>query len=320
MSDEPEGDLVRGLRELAGGDEGTTFVVRRGSVSVTVEYSPGSTSSLSLSVPYDAHAKGSVDAGAAAAYRASASRSLVAVRPLAIELVPESVAHVRAKSAGVNREHQTDDREFDSAVYVDSPTMDPSVLHAVLCDDARRAILDLFATGMRKVTIDDARGRVVATLSEFATGKEVPARAEKMIAAFVKLAQALPPVKASGEAHARPPLAVALRIASAVTFLLFFAMVPLVQLMANAVDCTVESDDGDGISLKQGCGDAPLLGLMAGVVVGLVAVVLANRFLAPKMKGRSDSAPRMGLLYGVSFGLAGEVTFAVVTAMVYFLR
>lgn len=318
---DPEGDLVRGLRALAKDAKQDTFVVHHDSVNVKVSYSGGSSSSLGLSVAYDAHAKRVVDVAAATtAYRESARGGLVATRPMKIELTPEGITHIRAKDDGVNREHQTGDSKFDAKVYVDSPTVDATVLHAVLNEDVRSAVLELFAVGMRTVMLDGDDGRVVGSLTEFAAAKEEPKRAERMIAAFAKLAQSLPPVKASGEKHAPAPLARTLKIGGVVSMVLLFAGMPLLQVMGNLADCMEDSSDGEGQSFKDGCGSAPLMGLSGGLGMGLLAMVLATHFLVPKLRGRSDSSTKMAMLYGVSFLLTAEITFLAVSAVAFALH
>lgn len=318
MSDDPESELVAALREKASAKKDESqFAVAHGDVVIQVSYSGGSSSSLTLFAAYDTFAKGRHDdAREGGSYRQTAvPRTLRTTRPMLITLRPEQYADREAKQAGLNREHQTGDEAFDRAVYIDSPTTDHEVLQAVLCEQARAAVLDLFGLGLRRITIDDSRMRVEAYLNEFSVARSRPGRADAMLEAFAQLCTAMPKVEDSGGVHAPAPFGCLSFVGGAFAGVLGIAAIPLFFAIASTFDCT--ESDGEGTSLKSGCGVAPLLGLLAGALAGGVAVVVARLFLGPRLRGRSDSASRLGTLTFIAFALAAEVTFLVVATTAY---
>ncbi len=322
MSDTPESDLVRDLRQKAGKKSEDRFTVTHGDVVVGVSYSGGSSSSLSLHAKYDLHAKRDHGDGRdGGSYRQTAvPRALVATRPMQIVLRPEAYGDIQAKEQGVNREHQTGDATFDDAVYVDSPTTENEVLRAILNPEVRAAVRDLFALGLRRITIDDTLSNVEAYVSEFATAQEKPNRAELMLDAFARLLSSVPAVRDSGAVHAPAPFGWLTGLGGVLAAILGLGAIPLFFLIASGFDCTESSADGEGSSLKSGCGGPPLTGLFAGIAAGVLALTLAHLLIAPKLRGRSDSASRIFKLSIISYALVAEVTFLIVTYIGYAVR
>jgi hypothetical protein len=322
VSDDPEGDLVRALREKASVMKEDAFSIKHDDVVVQVRYSGGSSSSLTLFAGYDTFAKREhADGREGGSYRQTAvPRALSATRPMNITLRPEAYGDREAKAQGLNREHQTGDADFDNAVYIDSPTTDHEVLQAVLGEEARTAVRDLFALGLRRITIDDTKRDVEAYLNEFATAKERPGRADLMVDAFSRLVSSMPPVRDSGGVHAPAPFGCLMVTGGAFAGILGIAAIPLFLGIASAFDCTESSSDGEGTSLKTGCGGPPIMGLIIGIIAGLLAIMLARLLFTPRLRGRSNSASRLGSLTLISFALAAEVTFLVVTYAGYALR
>lgn len=322
MSDDPESELVRALRAKAGATKEDSFTFNHGSVAVKVAYSGGSSSSLTLRAVYDVHAKrehGNAREGGS--YRRTAvPHVLRTTRPMQITLRPEGGADRQAKDEGINAEHQTGDEEFDAVVYIDSPTTDDAVLKAVLGPEAREAVKELFKLGLRRITIDDPERNVEAYLSEFATAKERPDRAELMLDAFTRLVTSMPPVQDSGDVHAPAPFGCLLGVGGTIAGILGIAAIPVFLAIASGFDCTESSSDGEGTSLKTGCGGAPLMGLVIAIIVGLLAALLARYTFTPRLRGRSNSATRLSTLGFLSFALAAEVTFLVATYIGYALR
>ena len=322
MSDSPESDLVRALREIASAktDE-SSFAVKRGDVVVQVSYSGGSSSSLTLFASYDTFAKrhATGDPREGGTYRQTAvPRVLSATRPMLITLRPEGSDDRQAKQQGLNKEHQTGDEDFDRAVYIDSPTTDHELLQAVLNEDVRGAVKTLFALGLRRITIDDPKKCVEAYLNEFATAKEDPDRAEKMLQAFSTMISSMPPIRDAGTVHAPAPFGCLTGVGGFLAGVLFFAAIPLMFAMASGADCTVSDDEGS--SLKDGCGSQPVIGLISGLVTGAIALVVSRAFLVPKLRGRSDSASRLFSLSVIAYLLTAEITFLVVTYVGYATR
>jgi len=322
MSDDVESALLRELREIAGVREGTTFDIGKGHTRFEVSYSGGSSSSLTLRARYDVVAKAVpvVDAREAS-YRSSARPAkLHATRPMKIELRRENDADRASKESGVNREHQTGDANFDAAVYVDTPTTDDGVLGSVLGANVRAAVLALLGLGFSWVKLDDDDGMVKAYLSDFASLDERDERAPEIVASFTQLLEALPPVAATGESHPEEPFSRPLTIMSVLAAVLFFGGAPLFFLVADGMGCMEASDDGDGSNLRGECVPPAVVGLVVAAVAGALACALASYLVAPKLRGRSNSAARIGQLVVVAFALAAELAFFAVSFAGFALR
>ncbi len=322
MSDSPESDLVRALRQKAGDTKEDRFTITHADVVVGVSYSGGSSSSLSLSTRYDAVAKREhADAREGGNYRQTAvPRALVAARPMRIVLRPEAYADKDAKASGINVEQQTGDELFDATVYVDSPTTDHEVLQAILNQEARRAVGSLFDLGLRRISIDDVQGNVEAYLSEFAVAKEKPDRAQLMLDAFTRLARSLPVVRGGGDLPAPAPFGCLTGVGTVFAGVLGVAAIPLFFAIASGFDCTEPSADGEGSNLKDGCGSPAIVAIVSGLAAGVLAYVVTRIFLTPRLRGRSDSASRIFRLSITSYALAAELTFLVVTYIAYASR
>jgi len=211
MSDDPESELVRELRSLAEVDsDRSDFFLRHGAHSIRVSYTSGSSSSLELSIGYNAVARRDHPAlvtRASHGYREHDGGPLAAPRPLDIELRREDSVDRAAKSHGLSVEWQSGDAVFDDAVYVATSTNDSEVLAAVLGPQVRKGVLELVELGFRKIAIDDASGEVRAHLSEFTRATPSPKRGARTIRAFAQIVSNLPYIASSGEAHEPVPLA-----------------------------------------------------------------------------------------------------------------
>lgn len=208
--DSYESALVTELQALAGVASGThEFAVGVGGQAITVHYHQWSSgpSDLSLVASYDDAARvGRAPQPGAYGHHDVTRAPLVAVRPLAIELRPEHGEDRAAKRDGLNREWQTGDPAFDAAVYVSTRTDSPHVLAAVLGPDMRRAVLELFSLGFRRVCIDEDH-LVRAEVTEFVIQAPHQGRGRLAIEAFARVLGSLPAVVASGASHPEPPLA-----------------------------------------------------------------------------------------------------------------
>ena len=293
MGDDVEADLLIELRELAHAPKDqTTFELAAGGVTFTIEYSGGSSSSLTLRALYDDVATVEVGAsGREAHYRASAKGGGVsAIRPMSIVLRTETASDRSAKAAEINREYQTGDAEFDEDVYVDSPTTDETLLRAVLSEPVRASARDLLALGFDTITIDDRLGRVVAVIAAFGKLRGVSNPGERAARAFASLLGALPSVARTSDEHPK-------RSSAPLAFAIMGAVLALGSPVAffgiaSAHDCTESSSDG-GVMLKDGCGGVGIAAICAALISGGLAAILASHFAEPRMKGFSDSQKRI---------------------------
>jgi hypothetical protein len=305
-----EADLLIALRRIAGVAAGSDFTIRDGDVSFRVEYVGGSSSHLTLRAPYDAVARAEVVPGTRAArYRASARGGvLTAIRPMAIVLRAENAADRMAKTEGVSREHQTGDDAFDQAVYIDSPTTDEAVLAALLNDAVRGAASKLLSLGFDSVTLDDGERQVTAVISGFRHLRNAEEPASLIVNAFATLLRGLPPVRAGDGAHpARSRLPAIAAVAGLIAALVvgpigFF-------VVAGSHGCTEPAADGEGVSLKDGCGGTELIALVAALVAGMIAFSAARAVARPRMSGHSDSHGRIFCVSMAAFAWVALATF-----------
>lgn len=315
--DSYESALVTELQALAGAASGThEFAVVVGGQAMTVRYRQWSSSpsELSLAAPYDQ------------AVRAGRAAPLVAVRPLAIELRPERGEDRAAKREGINREWQTGDPAFDAAVYVSTPTENAAVLAAVLGPEVRRAVLELFALGFRRVCVDDD-GVVRAEVTEFVIHAPQQGRGRLAVDAFSRVLSSLPAVVASGGSHPAPPFAGTTRtlgrlaVLFGVLFTLLFAGALYVVVGAQPVD---PETDLAGFMLRL---LTVVLGPWLALGIGVVPFRLARRSYARAVANASrgtslaaEGARRGGLIAGAcALLLAASVAFGALCFVVLVL-
>jgi hypothetical protein len=321
FTEAPESALVSEFRALARAPSSASqFDIDHDGARIRVEYTSGSSSSISMSARYDTHAKDThVRPGGTAGYRQSARRTLRAPRPMRILLRRESAADKNAKAEGLNREFQTGDASFDDAVYIDSPTTDAELLAEVFGPGVREGAAALIAMGFANVSIDDQDGRVSATLVSFSSAAERDGRAAEMVEAFALVLSGLPAVQPSG-AGPKDGLAWPIVFAAAVAGLVGIAAPAAYMAMAAAVGCTVPgSEDGD-TNLKPGCCEPGLVALAIAAAAGLVAMRLARAYFKPRISGRSNSAARLSTLSALAFALCAELTFLVASAVALAVR
>lgn len=315
---DPEADLLVALRKLAGVASGGDFTIKDRDVAFDVDYMGGSSSRLILRAVYSRVAHADVAAGVReAGYRASArGGALTAPRPMSIVTRREDHADREAKAEGVSREYQTGDTGFDDAVYVDSPTKDPVVLGAVLNDGTRAAVRELLALGFDTVVLDDSWGCVTAVISGFSHLTAPDEGAGHIVRAFANLLRSLPPVVAGRGMH---PQRSALPVVAAVTGgIALFVGGPIGFLgVAGAHECTEASDDGEGVTLKDGCGGTAVLGLVAAIVAGAVAVPAVRGIARPLLSGDSDSHKRLAYVSVAAFSWAALIALVGVAAIGY---
>jgi hypothetical protein len=312
-----ESDLIDALRRAAGIVTGDTFTINFRAVPIDVAYSGGSSSSLTLSVFYDSVAQPRVPEPKAAAYRQSAiGTALVAIRPMQIKLREETSADVTGKDEGIAREHQTGDVDFDTKVYVDSPTTDERVLQLVLSPSTRMGARKLLSLGFRGIEIDNNKGQVSATLTTFASREPNTLRAEEILHAFVTMVSELPDVEPSGKVHPKQPLSAFNVTAGILTGLAALAAFPTYFAIAGAHDCTQPSGD-DGESLKDGCGAPALAGLGIGLIAGFLMVAIVHWPLRRRFSGSSNSHTQINAATLIAFSFALIVCFYVTSFVLF---
>jgi len=314
MSD-VDADLMIGLRALAHVDEkADQFSFERDGVRVAVDYVGGSSSRLTLTSAYDG-ARGPIPA--ASAYRKNAQgRVLRGVRPMLVTLREEEAEDKAAKADGLSREHQTRDEAFDRAVYVDSPTTDPELLDAVLCEAVRAGALELVQLGFEPIVIDDASSNVVARLDRFRPSLAAEGAAERVIAAFTKMIANLPPVERAVGQHA--PRSSAPKVLAILGAISFLAGAPIgLFTIADAYSCTQGNADGDGATLKDGCGLPALMAVLAGLACGVVGMIIARSLARSRVAGRSDSQAQLRYVGIAAFAWTALAAFVTAAVLAY---
>lgn len=297
----PELELIAQLRALAGVKTEDRFDVHHGGATVRVAYSGGSSSSLTLVVPYDTHARAAAPGG----YRGGGP--LAAIRPMRVKLSPEQAVNRKAKEAGIDAEYQSGDAEFDARVYVDTQT--PSeVLAAVLNAEARAAIVELFALEFNRVELDDVMRQITATMITFPSRVPPKPTAGRIIDSFARLATAMPRLRELEGAHAQHPLERTSTALAALGLLFFLAGGPFYFLVTMRGRC----DEPEGFAAGFACVTPGLVGVAAGVIAAAVAGRAALRY-ARRFHGRSDSASHGATFSGVAMFLALMLTATVVS-------
>lgn len=238
---------------------------------------------------------------------------------MAITLREEAVGDRSAKDEGLSREHQTGDAAFDEAVYVDSPTTDADLLNGVLGERVRDAARDLIFLGFEPIVIDDAGGNVTARTSRFMKLANTSGAPERVIDGFAALLSGLPPVaRTDGKHPERSGAPKALAILGGVALL---AGAPIAVFgVAGAYDCTESASDGEGSSLKDGCGGPAALALVAGVVGGFVAMAIARAVARPRVAGHSDSHTQLTYVSVAAFTWTALVALFVAALLGYSSR
>ena len=306
------GNLDTGLRALGGVDltrDPVPFTLTYDGRRIEVDYETfhdNDLRTLSLTIPYDRVAKRPDPT----AYRDTPP--LRAIRPLAIELRKEGGGDVVAKREGTSVEWQSGDERFDRDVYVSTPTVDGAVLSAVLGRSTRAGALALFEMGFDHVGIDvegrvEARIALAALTSERETNEE---RAERALAAFDTLIEALPIVAHVGGKHAAVPLAgwtKALGLIGAIGWLGNAAYAMGIALIVETITGREPAD-------------VPVLTIVGVVVAALVGGGLGarlwSRLVVRRLRGRSDAHTRTGMASLSAFGGFSVLTFTVAWATV----
>jgi hypothetical protein len=209
-------------------------------------------------------------------------------------------------------------------VYVSTRTERADVFAAVLGPDVRRAVLELFALGFRRVCVDD--GNIVrAEVTEFVVQAPRQGRGRRAVDAFASILASLPAVVASGATHREPPLAGTTRtlrrlaVLFGVLFALLFAGTLSVFLGAHPPS-PVTDPAGFLVSLLTAV-VGPWLALACGLVPYRLARKAYSRAIANVARGTSlaaADAKRGGLIAGVcALFLAANVVFGALSFVVF---
>ena len=294
--DDAENALVAELRALAGEPAGERFAVSRRGRSITVTHDGGSSSSLTLRASYDAVARAAADTNEGT-YRGCprVDRALVAPRPLAIVLRKDA-------PRGIRTAYETGDRRFDDAVFVDTPTTNPTVLAAVLGPEVRAAVLTLFELGFLRVTIDDRCALdgpdvVEAYLWSFASSGPPRERAARCLDAFASILDHLPRIASSGDEPPLPEPPVWVGVSGWLGLVGALAVAPAWWFVANE---TRSEDDA-----------AQSIALLAAIASGMIA----SRLARPALRRRLGM-PQSGALLRVA--VARIKVFLGAAALVFF--
>lgn len=276
---------------------------------------------LSLVARYTAVARSHERARSAAHYRDAASpQTLVATRPLGIELRREDAGDVHAKATGVSVEWESGHAAFDDAVYVTSPTRDQSVLGAVLNEDVREATLTLLSFGVSHMGIDTGEEGLVEAVFSLRAGDRVTARPEdlakratQLVDAFERLLLHLPSITATGARHEGPPLArltMVLGIIGALGWLLNVGYLGLVVMALNAIR---GKDEPVATSVV-------ITAIAAGIAGGVIGAVVYGDIVRARARGRPDAHRESGRARLRAFGGFSILTFTVVCAVLVLTR
>jgi hypothetical protein len=305
MSD-VEADLVIGLRKLAKvSSDSQNFRFTFDGVEMCVDYVSGSSSRLTVDARYDAVARG--------------PRVLRGIRPMSIKLRAEDSSDRAAKAEGISREHQTGDASFDEAIYIDSPTIDAALLDGVLSESVRNAAIDLVRLGFESIVIDDEGGHVTALVSAFGKMRGVTDAPGQVARAFAALLSNLPPVAAAHGEH--PRRSSAPKVLAGLGGIALIVLMPLGMFgIAGSYDCTEPSSDGDGVSLKDGCGSPALLALVAALIAGFIVMMIVRALAKPGVSGRSDSHKQLLYVSIAAFTWSAFAAFVVTAFLAYSSR
>ncbi|WP_437742755.1 hypothetical protein WMF39_45740 [Sorangium sp. So ce1504] len=314
MNGDPESALARQFRELAGAPKEAEWPVdfhfNIGGYPVRVTYSVQDF--IRLRSPYVPGAQRPVD-GAQVAYREPAGAPLSAVRPMSIELRPETSEHGAAKAALVSTEVQTGDSPFDHEVYIHSPS-DPHIVQRVLgSPELRASVRELLAEGFSSIDIDDERGEICAHLQAFADRHCRPGCAARMLDAFATIARNVPHVGRSSALRPADTGRTLLLVGGVLCAVLLLLGAP-VYFFAAGDRCDFENNGGASVLLSwDGCFTPVPLGLAAGLPVGLaLAAAVSSR-----IRGRSDSHERASFAHAILVILAVQLAIALSAAVMW---
>ncbi|AUX48481.1 uncharacterized protein SOCE26_100190 [Sorangium cellulosum] len=314
MNGDPEAELARQFREMAGAPRETEwpvhFHLHAGGCPIRVIYSVQEF--IRLRSPYALGAQ-PPPGGAQSAYRAPAGAPLSAARPMNIELRPETAGDRAAKAAGVAAEVQTGDPPFDHAVYIHAPG-DPQITQRVLGSaELRAGVRALLAEGFSSIVIDDEQGDICAHLQAFTAAHGRPGCARRMLDAFAAIARNVPHVApAPRPADAGRSL---LLLGGVLCSALLLLGAPAYFFAAGA-RCDPDGPPGASVLWAlDGCFAPIPVGLAVGLALGLPVAAVVSR----QMRGRSDSHVRAPYASLILVILAIQVAIALSAAVLWTL-
>jgi len=298
--------LVEQLRALAGVSDNTNAfdIVKEHGRTIHVRFSPGSTDSLDVKTALSEH--GSTPRVVPAGYRNGRREGpLLVPRPMRLLLRKETASHREGKKSGVDHEIQTGDPSFDDEVFIDTLINDDLVRAILASPDTRAAILSLLRDKCHSVRIDEtSAGEISLDLVEFTQPAPDQERGARIVEALARLAAALPPIRASGEA---PPMDHQAAASTAGCVVGFIGLIgtPLVIFGLAPSGC-VESD-GEGSSLvcsaDPACCEPLWVGFFAGIFLSLPMMAILHQVV----RGKPNSSTNRFILQCATLVVFGEL-------------
>ncbi len=312
---DPESELVGEFRRLAGASlaaDSRLFEFHIQGVPVSVLHQPGTASALHFSARYpDPSTPGAPQSLVPTPYQ----QAPLTIRPMAIQLRPETEEDRKAKQQGVVLEFQTGDAPFDQEVFIDTISPAPTIAHVLASPALRAAVRVLFAEGFSRVLIDDENGCITAYFSAFPTMHKRPGQASRMLEAFVNIARYAPYVQRSAEKHPTDTQLVWLIAGTAMAGVMLF-IGPLPYFVLSDTLCNDASPIArPPFSYMGGC-HAPV---PLGIVVGSLLGVLWGKVISGKIRGRSNSAGRSAWTFVVVVALGIGWTIILFCAVLWSL-
>lgn len=282
MSPSTDSDsILYGLRKLAGVDRETyRFRILSNGCIVIVQVNTdndGYVSSVHLNIVYD-------EAGSLAS-----TTSISAIRPLLIELHRTTPNERSARENGLVQTWSSGDKDFDEAIYIDSPTVNPDVFLAVLNPQVRACAYELLKQDVDTLWIDDEENVLKAWISYSLlckTGSNGLRRAEGLIHALTSLRAHLPAVISLDGQHPAPPLnslVRGLRMIGNIGWVLNVSLVGIIAMINEGLG---------GPDLSNSPIDIWML-LGAGLLVGIFTSIALGNAVLSRAQGH-PSAPRLG--------------------------
>lgn len=271
----PLGEQLRSI--AAASTDMHQFAFERRGHTIRVSYFPND--SLNVWTP--------LRGGDAAALDGASPAVLAAPRPMAIEIRKARATDRERWESGINKKIATVDRAFDAQVRVETATADEIVGAVLATVSAQAAVLDLLDAGCTAVLIDDQHGDILLSLGELTTDSTAPTCGERIVDALVRLAAALPEVRATGEP--RPGNAQRL-VANGLCALAGIGLpaFPLAAFAAAPAHC-LEAARDDGVSLDCSAGPDCCFPLVEGLSGGLLVSIPVVWLLSKYMRGQARS-------------------------------
>lgn len=300
--------VIEQLRALAGvsADTNAFEIVQEGRTIRVVLEPPDESLTLKTKVPTATAETRRVFDG----YRGGKDPGLlVAPRPLDIALRREGDDDKRYKATGINVEVQTGDPQFDDAVYINTYAAPPDVVRKVFASPGVRAAARelLERDGTRVLLIDDKEGDVSIDIADLTERTPDQERGARLVDNLARLANALPPVRESGETPAEDPTLMPIGC-GCLTALVGLFVAPFLYVSRSSRGCRATEGEVKNLLCWSGldCCNPGFTGLVFGAVVSLPIMFILGRVI----RGQSDSHASMRVLQITAFMLCCEIGVA----------